>query len=71
MFTVIELQTNDGTTSVLTTTFADESLAYQKYHQILSFAAASTVDIHTAVVINEYGNLLRNETFDHRTTEES
>lgn len=71
MYTVIELQTNDETTSVLTNTFADGSQAYQKYHQILSFAAVSTVDIHTATILNEYGGTLANETFDHRTAEES
>lgn len=70
MFIVIELQTSGGVTSVLTDTFTDESLAYQKYYQILSFAAVSTVDIHSACVMNEYCGVLRSETFDHRVTEE-
>lgn len=71
MFIVIELQTNGGVTSTITTAYEDENVAYQKYYQILSFAAVSTVDVHSACVMNEYCGILRSETFDHRTTEES
>ena len=70
MFIVTELQTNNGTTAVLTDVFTDESLANQKYYQILSFAAVSTIDIHSAAILNEYGGVLKNETFDHRATQE-
>lgn len=70
MLTVIELQTNDGVTSAITSAYADESLAYQKFYQILSFASVSSVDIHTAVILNEYGGLIRTETFTHETQEE-
>lgn len=71
MFIVIELQTNGGKVSTITTAYEDENVAYQKYYQILSFAAVSTVDIHSACVMNEYCGILRSETFDHRTTDES
>lgn len=70
MYIVTELQTTGNTTSVLTDVFTDESLANQKYYTILSFAAVSTIDIHSAAILNEYGGVLKNETFDHRTTEE-
>lgn len=70
MYIVTELQTTGNTTSVLTDVFTDEALANQKYYTILSFAAVSTVDIHSAAILNEYGGVLKNETFDHRTTED-
>lgn len=71
MFIVIELQTNGGVTSTITTAYEDENVAYQKFYQILSFAAVSTVEVHSACVMNEYCGILRSETFDHRTAEES
>lgn len=70
MYIVTELQTTGNTTSVLTDVFTDESLSNQKYYTILSFAAVSTIDIHSAAILNEYGGVLKNETFDHRTTED-
>ena len=69
MYIVIEMQTNDGTTSTITNAYDDESLAFQKYHQILSFAAVSTVDVHTAVMMNEHGMVIRNEDFTHNSEE--
>ena len=69
MYIVIEMQTNDGVTSTITNAYDDESLAFQKYHQILSFAAVSTIDVHTAVMMNEYGIMIRNEDFTHNSEE--
>lgn len=66
MLTVIELQTNEGTTSAITNAYNDESLAYQKYYQILSYAAVSGLDIHSAVILNEYGGLIRSESFNNK-----
>ncbi|MBP5595476.1 MAG: hypothetical protein J6Y02_08840 [Pseudobutyrivibrio sp.] len=70
MYIVTELQTNGETTTVLTDVFTDESLANQKYYTILSFAAVSTIDIHSAAILNEYGGVLKNETFIHNTNSE-
>lgn len=67
MFIVTELQTNGETTAVLTDVFTDEALANQKYYQILSFAAVSTVEIHAAAILNEYGGVLKNECFMHKS----
>lgn len=69
MYIVIEMQTNGGTTSTITNAYDDESLAFQKYHQILSFAAVSTIDVHTAVILNENGMTVRNESFIHNSEE--
>lgn len=64
MLTVIELQTTNGVTSALTNSYTDESQAYQKYHQILSYAAVSEVDIHSAAIINEEGYAIENKFFN-------
>lgn len=69
MYIVTELQTNGETTTVLTDVFTDESLANQKYYTILSFAAVSTVEIHAAAILNEYGGVLKNECFMHKSEE--
>lgn len=70
MFIVLEIQTNDGVTSIISNVYSDESIAMQKYHQILSFAAVSEIDIHTAVILNEIGMMLRNENYIHSTNSE-
>lgn len=70
MYTVIELQTNGGVTTPLTTVFDDKNIAYQKFYQILSFAVVSEVEIHTAMVVNEYGAVLSSDTYSHNTNTE-
>lgn len=69
MYSVIELQTNEGTTAILTNTFAEEKLAFQKYYEILSYASVSTIDVHAAVVVDCCGFIIRQEFFDRRTSE--
>ena len=70
MFIVIEMQTTDGTTAVLTDAYADLNTAYQKYHLILSAAAVSSVPTHTAVILSENGNVVASECFAHAEPEE-
>ena len=69
MFLVIELQVNDGTMTTLSYQFDDINLAYQQYYSILSSASVSKVDIHSAIIVNEFGAVIRNDSFDHRTSE--
>ncbi len=66
MFTVIEMQTNGETTAVLTYSYKDKNTAYQKFHTILAAAAVSSVEVHTAVILNEYGFIEATQYFDHR-----
>jgi hypothetical protein len=65
MFTVIELQTNNGTTTAQHFNFADENQANQKYHEILMYASVSTVDIHSAAIIDCRGYVRKNEYYEH------
>ena len=70
MLIVIELQTNNGVTSAITTAYTNDQEAYQKYHQVLSYAAVSSVDVHTAILVDEYGAVARSgEVFQHNVEE--
>jgi len=68
MFIVSEIQTNNGTSAVLTDVFTDESLANQKYYTILAYATVSDIDVHAAAMFNEYGGMLKNDCFIHNST---
>lgn len=56
MYTVIELQTNSGTTIVAPPiTKATIEEARQEYHLKASYAAVSAVEIHTIMLVNAEG----------------
>lgn len=69
MYIVFELQTNGENTAVLTTSYKDRNTAFQKYHTILAAAAVSSVEVHTALIMNEYGIVEARETFEHNEAE--
>lgn len=51
-YIVVEVQVSEGNApAILTFTFTDVNLAYQKYHTILSFAAVSQVPYHGAYIL--------------------
>ena len=68
-YVVFEMQTNNSTTSVLTTSYDSLPLAEQKFYQILSFAVVSDLDCHSALIVDENGFLLKNESFRHIKSE--
>lgn len=71
MYLVVELQTNDqGVTAFLTDTKASRSAADQKYHTILAAAAVSGLPIHSACIIDPYGNVVINESYVSGTRRE-
>ena len=66
MYIIIEMQTNKEQTTLLPAiTKSDLNEAYQSYYQILSAAAVSKVQRHTALILNEVGNVVRVESFEH------
>ena len=67
MFIVIELQTTDGVTSNIVTTKQTKDEAMSTYHSILASAATSTVQFHTAIVIDERGKVIAKECYQHQT----
>ena len=70
-YIVIEQQTNNGTTSVLTTIKSNINEAENKYHTVLAAAAISQVDVHSAALLNERGQFIKYECFDHTEPEEN
>lgn len=68
-YVVLESQTTNGTTSVLTTTKANINEAENAYHTILAAAAISQVEVHSAALLNERGQLIKYECFDHTQAE--
>lgn len=67
MFLVTEIQTVNGQTSVITTSFATLNEADHKYHTILAAAAISTVDVHAAVMYTNTGSYIKSEYYRHGT----
>lgn len=72
MYIVLELQTTNGTTAVVPpVAFDNLEQAYQKFYTVLAAAAVSSVQIHSATMLNENGDLIRAEHFEHPVEEES
>lgn len=72
MYIIIEMQTNNGSTAVVTPiqTATEEGTAFQKYYNTLAAAAVSPVELHTILLLNEEGAIMRNEKFDRRVAPE-
>ena len=63
---VIELQTGaEG--AALPNAYTNRPDAEEKYHQILQYAAKSTVPKHGAVLMNEDGFIIKSEMYTHET----
>lgn len=67
MYILQEIQTENGTTALVpAATYSDRNAAEAAYHSILAAAAVSSVDVHTALLYDEHGNVIRCETYEHR-----
>lgn len=63
---IIEIQhSNNGSTAVLHEVVADRNTAEQKYHNTLAYAAVSTVNVHSVVMMDDYGGKVKGETYYH------
>ena len=67
MYIILEIQTNNGASSVVTPiqTAQEKYDAMSKYHSILAFAATSSIDCHTAAVLDEQGRVVARESYFH------
>ena len=65
MYLVIEIQKTGESLAQIVNTYADRNTAEQKYHAVLSAAAVSKVDIHTAVLMFYDGTVFKRESYDH------
>lgn len=67
-YIVIEMQTSeDGRMGMLTYDYEDIMQAESKYYAILSAAAISTLPVHSVVLIDNYGNPLKYQSYTHIT----
>ena len=70
-YIVIETQTNNGTTTIVPPViYTDRNEAESKFHTILAFAATSSVEEHTAMLLTSDGRLVRtSECYRHAVVE--
>lgn len=67
MYIVIEMQySSNDTVSTLVNSYNDIYNAEWKYHQILSAAAISQIDVHSAILLDNFGRLIKSQYYDHR-----
>ena len=66
MYIVQEIQTtNDTTALVPALTYANRNEAESAYHAKLASAAISEVTVHTVVLYDEHGNIVKREFYEH------
>lgn len=65
MYIVIELQTTNNQTGNIVQIRSTKEEAMSLYHLILSSAAISNIEYHTAVVMDEEGRYLARECYKH------
>lgn len=64
MFIVIEIQ-KDVTAATLVSTHDTRNEAENKYHTVLAYAAVSSLPKHSAVLMDENGITLKQESYFH------
>ena len=66
MYIIQEIQTNGSNTALLPAiTEQDRNRAESAFHSILASAAISSVNVHTVVMLDEHGNTVRREFYEH------
>ena len=65
MYSIIELQTTDGTTVHNYQTAETKAQAMSVYHTTLAYAALSEVEVHTCIVVDEKGQYIARECYEH------
>lgn len=66
MYFVCEIQKQSGSAaSYIMSQYEDRMEAESKFHQILSYAAVSTLETHSAVIFDEEGTAQANQFYHH------
>lgn len=66
MYIIQEMQTTGGVTSLLEAeTRTDHNEAESVFYLKVSYAATSTVEVHTVVLYDEHGNQLLRKFYEH------
>lgn len=70
MYFIVEIQkAADGTSTSITNTAADINHADQTYHQILSYAAVSSLPCHSVIMFTDDGDPVKHEAYWHAQPE--
>lgn len=64
-YIIVELQTNDGATGILTEQKSDYNEACSVYFLKLSYAAVSKVKVHSVSLLSQDGEKLMSCSFEH------
>ena len=68
-YTVIEMQTTGNSTAVVPPqVYQNREDAESRWHTIMAAAAVSPVEIHTAVILNQDGNMEKSGSYYHPHT---
>lgn len=71
MYIIQEIQTENGQTALTPAiTEVDRNTADSTWHQKMSYAAISEVDIHAVVMLDEHGNVIKQGYYEHTPTNE-
>lgn len=66
MFILQEIQTTNGNSALVPAqTYNDKHEAESAFHMALAAAAISNVAVHAVVLIDEHGNVVRREFYEH------
>ena len=66
MYIIQEIQTNNGQSTLLPAIDKqDKNEAESTWHSIMASAAISTVEVHTVIMYDEHGNMVRNGYYEH------
>lgn len=66
MYILQEIQTTNGNSALVPAqTFADKNAAESAFHMALGSAAISNVTVHAVVLLDEHGNVVRREFYEH------
>ena len=66
MYIIQEIQTDNGQTALVTpVTKTDKNEAESVFHTALAAAAISSVDVHTVIMYDEHGNVIKKEFYEH------
>lgn len=65
-YIIIELQTNGNVTAIAPVlVYSDRLEAESKFHDIMRYAAISTVEVHSCIMMTEDGFVVRKESYRH------
>lgn len=66
MYILQEIQTTNGNSALVPAqTFDSKQSAESAFHTALAAAAVSNVTVHAVVLLDEHGNVVRREFYEH------